>query len=194
MPDGAERIIADLRIGDQVLALGDEGQIVVSEVYCFAHRDQNIKASFVTITTSDGSTIELSPDHLLGVVVDGKVEYVPAQDAMPGMDVLTVDRKECIQKASVMSVSSANKHGLFTPLTMQGTLFVNGVAASCYASLQSHAVCHLALAPMRCMYTIMPSLVVFGQYGMLDEQDLKGSHVYTELGSYLVPTLRALGV
>ena len=52
-----------------------------------------------------------------------------------------------VEKA-VVHVEPAREKGIWAPLTMEGTLLVDGLLASCYASF-SHAVSDLALAPVK---------------------------------------------
>jgi len=46
--------------------------------------------------------------------------------------------------------------GIYAPLTVAGTIVVDGVAASCYASTRSHTAAHAAMKPMRTMYRHNP--------------------------------------
>ena len=39
--------------------------------------------------------------------------------------------------------------GAFRPITMEGTIIVDGVLASCYAHSPDHDLAHFAMAPLR---------------------------------------------
>ena len=47
--------------------------------------------------------------------------------------------------------------GAFVPLTKSGNIVVDGVLASCYASVH-HAIAHLGMAPMRYFPQLMMSI------------------------------------
>ena len=49
---------------------------------------------------------------------------------------------------TVIDVEHTTEKGTWAPLTMEGTLLVDGLLASCYASFP-HAVIDLALAPVK---------------------------------------------
>ena len=49
---------------------------------------------------------------------------------------------------TVVAVEPTTEKGFWSPFTMEGTLLVDGLLASCYASF-SHAVSDLALAPVK---------------------------------------------
>ena len=55
-----------------------------------------------------------------------------------------------VEKA-VVHVEPAREKGIWAPLTMEGTLLVDGLLASCYASFP-HAVSDMALAPVVRMF------------------------------------------
>jgi hypothetical protein len=44
------------------------------------------------------------------------------------------------------------KSGYATPITQHGTLLVNNVSSSCYASIYHHYIGHMAMAPLRWIY------------------------------------------
>ena len=46
-------------------------------------------------------------------------------------------------------VGKYNQTGVYSPLTSQGNIIVDGVLASCYSDFDSHAIQHVAWAPFR---------------------------------------------
>ncbi|CAF4946530.1 unnamed protein product, partial [Rotaria socialis] len=78
--------------------------------------------------------------------------------------------------------SDVVKQGYVAPLTVEGTLIVNNVAASCYATIDSHYIAHTVLAPMRWWYSL------FGK-----SSSMIGVHwfpqILYEMTTYLIPSI-----
>jgi hypothetical protein len=75
-----------------------------------------------------------------------------AKHVRSGMSVYVLNETNELISEIVSNVSDVVKQGYMAPLTDEGTLIVDGVAASCYATINSHRVAHSALAPMRWWY------------------------------------------
>ena len=73
--------------------------------------------------------------------------------------------------------------GVFTPVTMDGNIVVDGVLASCYATVD-HDLGHIAMTPIR----LFPGMMgwIFGE----DE----GFSVYARIGQNLKSVIRPEGV
>ena len=70
--------------------------------------------------------------------------------------------------------------GAYVPLTNEGTIVVDGILASCYASLD-HDLAHFALTPMKWFPNSIES--IFGQ-----NNGMQGYlNIAKTLGRYLVP-------
>lgn len=158
---GAQKPIGDLRPGERVLASSD-GVLVFSEVLTFLDRDPTARGLFFTLRTRAGPRISLTAAHLIFVSegncsegaepARGALRTVYAGDARPGQCLLVPGgRTGGLSRISGVSVTT--RAGLFAPLTQQGTIVVNGVAASCYAAVDQHHLAHWAFAPLRLMYS-----------------------------------------
>ena len=97
-----------------------------------------------------------------------------AKDVQNGMEiyVMNPDGKLIIDKVS--NVSDVLKQGYLAPLTDEGTLLVNEVAASCYGTISSHRLAHAVLAPMRWWYSL------FGM-GVEHQATLEGVHWFPQM-------------
>ena len=117
-----------LQLGDKILTTSG-----YEAIYGFAHNDTSSQAQFLQIYTRVGSKpLEVSGDHLLFVV--GTTHPVRASSIRIG-DTLAGEEDELI----VSKVRKVKRKGLYAPLTPSGTILVDGIAASCYVSLQPHS-------------------------------------------------------
>merc|ERR1711998_27189 len=103
------------------------------------------------LVTSTGSAIELTPAHMImtstGMKQAGEVQVGDSLVKQNG-ELSEVVRKE------------AGKVSVTAPITMSGTIVVDGVVASCYA-YGNHQVMHTALAPFRLLYSLSPEMAMF---------------------------------
>lgn len=103
------------------------------------------------LVTSTGSAIELTPAHMImtstGMKQAGEVQVGDSLVKQTG-ELSEVVRKE------------AGKVSVTAPITMSGTIVVDGVVASCYA-YGNHQVMHTALAPFRLLYSLSPEMAMF---------------------------------
>jgi hypothetical protein len=101
------------------------------------------------ITTSQGRQLDVSSSHLL--LADSH-SYVMAKDVHAGTRLWIVDEHGGLTSDNVSSVIEIVREGYAAPLTSEGTLIVSGVAASCYATIKSHRLAHVAVSPLRWWY------------------------------------------
>lgn len=150
-----------LKVGDYVQV----GPDTFSQVYSFVHYDPHLKIEFLRIEAQanhsyvhndDASTIEVTSKHMLAFA-DGTMrttEHITAHTLLLGAD---------HQPIEVTSVSKVTSHGIYAPLTMQGTLLVGGFVASSYAALPhddtalfaSHDLSHAFCSSRRLWCTLM---------------------------------------
>lgn len=55
---------------------------------------------------------------------------------------------------SVVETKLVLEEGVYAPLTMEGTLLVDDVVASCYAVVNSQSVAHYSFLPLRIWYSV----------------------------------------
>ena len=86
-----------------------------------------------------------------------------AKNIHTGMSIFVIDEEGALIEDRVSNVTDVIKQGYMAPLTEEGTLIVNGVAASCYATINSHAVAHAVMAPMRWWYGLFGGATKVGE-------------------------------
>lgn len=181
---GAAKQMRDLLPGDRVLASSTadgHGPFLYSPVLSFLDRQPNASKIFYVIGTDAGFNITLTAAHLIfvtdctaglnqpeeeplsGSTWEGRPRWgvgqrtVFASEVQPGQCVFTSAGEVKSQpKLSVVTfVSEQRSIGLYAPLTQHGSIVVNGVLASCYATVDSHHLSHWALAPLRLFYSLI---------------------------------------
>jgi len=182
-PQGMKRM-SELRLGDKVRVVNANGSVQWSDVCAWAHREPQNVAKYLRLTTAQsGRQITISADHLLAVVSEGNVNYLPAGEIRPGHLLLACDtnpnpgtgRVE-VWSEPVQRVDPVECLGVYAPVTTAGTIAVDGVAASCYASTRSHRAAHAALKPVRAAWERHPEHAANHHHG----KRIEGSHAYID--------------
>jgi len=152
-PKGSKPM-GDVKIGDTVRVIGKDGKLAWSQVCGWAHREPVTTAGFLQLTTSDRQLV-VSAAHLVAVVSSNgsNIVYVPAKDVKVGDRLLECDNtpqgSHGVWSNQVVNIGGVTAQGIFAPLTLAGTVVVDGVAASCYAATPSHTAAHAAMKPVR---------------------------------------------
>lgn len=164
------KLIQQINIGDEILAVNSDGQLVFSEVLLFLDRDLSEPRLYYQIETESGANISLTPSHLIFVSDDlsaqnesvltrvtfaknvriGQLLYTSTFGDNDSVAVPHLDR--------VVRVSTVVKSGAFAPLTREGNLIVNNVVASCYAVINSQDIAHWSFLPIRLFSNLYHSL------------------------------------
>jgi len=148
-----ETAMKNLQIGDKVL-VGDNYE----PIYGFAHLDKSKTTEFLQIYITEAhdsnnhGPLEVTGDHLIWV----NNQYAQAQSVKVGDTLRTTDGESTVSK-----ISTVFRNGVYAPLTPSGSLLVNGIAVSSYASVPKvanllsnlpisyHTANHMALSPVR---------------------------------------------
>lgn len=171
---GVKKMMRDLRPGERVLASSGSdgsGELLYSEVVTFLDRQPDARKSFYTLGTALGTNLTLTAAHLVFVTdaadcSRSALTEAFASDVRPGQCVLTTsdDGEEPTKKKAnrgrltrVTWVEVREGMGAFAPLTRHGTLVVDDVLASCYATVDQQWLAHWALAPLRALHRLAGS-------------------------------------
>ena len=159
MEGGRQMPMSLLKPGDKVLSQTASGQTVFSRVLVFLHKDRGSRSIFLVLGTEDGQRLALTPNHLLFYssyyeVDHSKYQGYFASRVQKGDYVLVHGSGGRVRPSKVTSVSLEEKVGVYAPLTEQGTLFVDGVLASSYASVEDHRLAHWAFGLLRLLFSL----------------------------------------
>jgi len=151
----------EIEVGDEILSsVAWDGNSAVSyqPITQFIHKDAAVFTRYTVISTSSGRTLSLTPYHLLPhfdcrllerpsiSVREYELLFTQsakfANKARPGQCVLVVDLSGKFVAERISNVTSAVRQGVFSPITASGIIVANGVQASCYSSVENHALQH----------------------------------------------------
>ena len=142
-----------LKIGDLVKAFSVQtNKILFSPVLLFAHYEPKRYTKFREIHLTDGNQLTISENHL--IFSKKEMESQLAANLLPG-DVLFLGSEQRSNGVIICKIYDVIKEGYFCPITEEGTIIVNNIRCSCYASCKSflgidaHRFAHSWLFPIR---------------------------------------------
>ncbi|KAL2104081.1 hypothetical protein ACEWY4_000949 [Coilia grayii] len=148
-----------LKPGDKVLSQTQSGQTVFSRFLLFIHKDCGSRSVFLVLGTEDGHRLAITPNHLLFrsshfEADHSKYQAYFANRVQKGDYVLVHGSGRGVRPSKVTSVTLEERTGVYAPLTEEGTLFVDGVLASSYASVEDHGLAHWAFGLLRFLHSL----------------------------------------
>nr|XP_033494250.1 sonic hedgehog protein A [Epinephelus lanceolatus] len=192
LQDGTKKAVKDLQTGDRVLAADDDGNPIYTDFIMFIDQDSTTRRLFYVIETDSGEKITLTAAHLLFVghntTEEERMSAIFASEVQSGQTVLVFDTERSrLEPVSVKRIYTQEHEGSFAPVTVQGTVVVDQVLASCYAVIEDHDLAHWALAPVRLAHWVS-SLLFSSQPRVSAKND--GVHWYSkilyQLGTWLL--------
>lgn len=144
-----------MQLGERVLSVNSAGDMVYSEVIMFLDREPNQTREFVHIKTDGGAELRATPAHLVPVwkPQQHETKYLYA-DQVEENDFLLVNVNNNLEPQRVTEVRAVLARGFIAPLTREGTVVVNSIAASCYALVNSQSLAHISFMPFRTFKSI----------------------------------------
>ncbi|KAM9320454.1 desert hedgehog protein [Gastrophryne carolinensis] len=163
--NGQQKPLSELQLGDKILTTDEKGQLTSTEVLLFLHKDLDKPATFIVIEAEGHPySLRVTPNHLIFATKDPLAGFLPiyAHRVQVGDFVeIHVNGTELLP-SKVVKISIEEQIGIYAPLTAHGTLLVDGILTSCYASIEWHDLAHKSFAPVRLfhsMFNIIPEFI-----------------------------------
>lgn len=164
--------------------MDSDGQLKFSEVFMFLDRDVHLRREFIRIETENGYSITATPSHLIYTWTttngDNAIDNTNSADFrfadhIRAGDFVLVNVNNTLEPRRVQQITRELHEGVFAPLTYDGTIVVNSIAASCYALVHKHSLAHASFMPMRSLHRIEEML---GMTNDIETQLPRGIHWY----------------
>jgi len=129
LESGELKSVAEVRVGDRVLAADMQGKMLFADVVAVPHATNSDRALFVHLATASGRDLRLTPAHLLLAGRCGEsLSLVPASSVSAGMCAQTVDGQEEVVAAELLE-----GRGVYSLVTSEALVVVSGFVASPFA-------------------------------------------------------------
>ncbi|KAK9891733.1 hypothetical protein WA026_016530 [Henosepilachna vigintioctopunctata] len=155
--DGIVKKMSELKIGERILSQNPSTlELTFSEVLLFLHYNPEERQQFLKITLKSSRTLFVTPKHL--VIMNSSVESaVFAEDLRVG-DKLISNSKNRLEEDVIVNIDQIFLKGVYAPLTTSGTMVVNNILVSCYATVNSQSIAHWAYGPLRLIFNMKDSV------------------------------------
>jgi MYXO-CTERM domain-containing protein len=138
LQDGSQKAIRDVRLGDRIMVARADGSLGYEEVYLNTHRDAVSSTPYVELALASGRSLTLSPRHFIPVAAGPTSTW--AEQIAKGANEIAVgdivwsraDDGRMVPD-EVAAVRTTVAVGAYNPLTMNGTIVVDGVVASAHS-------------------------------------------------------------
>jgi Hint module len=157
LESGEVRAISDVRVGDRVLSADAAGRTSYSDVVYVPHRANSDDALFTHITTASGRDIKMTPSHIILAGPCHSSAHLPliyASLVSVGDCVMTVSGEDMVS-----TVETVQGKGLYTVVTKEEYVVVNGIIASPFAA--NHMLANLYYNFHRFAYSSFPSFLTY---------------------------------
>ena len=150
MSSGRQKKISDVKVGDSVLAVDQNGKLLFSQVIMQLHQGPEETTEFNVIRTKTGRNLTLTPRHLIykaenskpNLDFDDSTSFQTrfAMNIRKGDFVFVFDKNSGMIMDEVASNDIEIKKGTYSPLTSHGRIIVEDILASCYSDLEDHSL------------------------------------------------------
>mgnify|MGYP001077172210 CR=1 FL=1 len=146
--DGRTKQLSQLKIGDLVIVNENN---VYEPVLAFIHASKENLFNYLAMEinsslSNTSSTLFVSPNHLIFDYDSGEARF--AGKFQVGDRVQFIQNNK-ITPSEIINIELKQEQGFYAPLTPSGTIVVDGVVASNYASVSNHALAHKAMGLYR---------------------------------------------
>ena len=127
LESGSSKRLSELSLGERIKTSDGRGGFSFNPVLILPHANNTEPAAFLTLTTETGKMVDMTRDHFIPRC-DNK--EVTAGELYVGDCLFTADGKE-----TLVEISEKEKNGVFTAVTQDNFIVVDGIVASPYSKI-----------------------------------------------------------
>lgn len=148
LPDGHHKQLSQLQIGDLVMVNENNAY---EPILTFIHANKQqlthyLAIDIYSIVSNMSSTLLVSPNHLIFDYDSGEARFAGKFHVGDRVQFIYNNR---ITSGEIMNIRLSAEQGYYAPLTRSGTIVIDGVVASNYASVNNHVLAHRVMGLYR---------------------------------------------
>ena len=163
LESGDVRALSDIRIGDRILTAKGDGETLYSSVVFIPHAANKESTILTHISTLKGHDLRMTDNHILpaGVCGTSLVHTSNHPLSLPLVYASKIAVGDCVRTVSgedvVVKVESVRAEGVYTIVTNEEFIVVNGIVASSFGV--NHMIGNLYYNVHRFVYLFCPSVL-----------------------------------
>ena len=135
---GTTKLMKDVRIGDRLQVVMPDGSLRYEDVYLLTHNDPGVAGSYLELALASGQRLTLSPRHFIPIAPVAGAGWESrvlkgANEIEVGDIVWHQGSDGAMLPTTVTGITATLGTGAFNPLTLSGTIVVDGVVASAHS-------------------------------------------------------------
>jgi hypothetical protein len=153
--NGLIKSLSKLTIGERVLVTNKENKLIYEPIEGFIHLKRNDLFQFLLINIKFDeqkditTSLYISPNHLIFLANDTQLKSaVFAGQVRPGDRIKYFYENQLIS-AKIENIYSTKEEGYYAPLTPSGTIIIDNVLVSNYATVSNHHLAHSVMQMYR---------------------------------------------
>lgn len=126
------------------------------------------------------------------IIGDKTMMMTISDNRIDGMHQNQINNRNYAVLERVVRVDAKIKKGIYAPLTRDGTLIVNNIAASCYAIIHDQTIAHWSFLPVRVLENLKDSLLYLAKtfhLVKLNNKSAKSAEITIQNGVHWYPKL-----
>lgn len=172
MTESGLKTIQDLTAGDHLLTLTSDLSSSSMPKFCkFIHQDYQTPTEFITLTLENGRRLSATGNHMVFILENDKKLFIRMEEIKMGNKLIQYSHEERFgSRPRVVKIEKEVKIGFICPLTMSGTLLVNGFLVSSYADVDNFKVANGSFFPLKVWYGMKD---LFTKASIIEEPERK---------------------
>jgi hypothetical protein len=146
--NGLTKSLSNLTIGERVLVRNKENQLIYEPIEGFIHSKRQGLFDFLLIhlkfddQQTTRTSLFISPNHLIFLANDTELKSAIFAGQLRRNDRINYFHKNRLISAIIENIYLTKEEGYYAPLTPSGTIIIDNVLVSNYATVNNHHLAH----------------------------------------------------